>query len=601
MHDRLRVRVVPWLLALLLPVAALHAADKSPEEWFDEGLGYVGENKLPEAEAALTEAVKADPRYKEAWQALAEVLEMAGKTARAKLCRQQADQAPAVRDGDPPALNPAQRIALIDRGGAAPPAPAQPATPAQPTTPARPAAPQPTATAGLQPLPTLTTKGADGKPKPFAVLSKEGRAQFCDLTCTPDGTLHAIYTDRPSTSNFPYLYHRSSRDGGVTWSEPSNLSDDESGRMAAYCTLGHDAAGRVYAFWKYLDPNEILYGPGGYDGGVLVMRCWQAGTWLPRLALNQPTEPIFAWYTSPDAAGRLHLVYSQCPADATKALGIASGNYANRVASRVLDGANIGPINLVIEPEAVLTQQQVQAARAAGRPVDYDKTRPRSDGLINLRGLIGGDGKPLFIAEHPGGVDQYGNINTGRRIVLWDGTMLRPLYEYEKYQTYATWQNPPALLLDAAGQRHMLRSPEKAALPAVRDYPLFGFTPAEPASILACQQGSGRITSFQPRSLPGGRMVVTIGKTESGTDYYNDHNLYISFSDGGGQWTPPLCVTDNELRAELAAGNTVETARAGHHPRYAAVAIDGTGHPCVLMTANEAQSWRPCNVVFLRL
>ncbi|MCZ7599337.1 MAG: glycoside hydrolase [Gammaproteobacteria bacterium] len=145
----------------------------------------------------------------------------------------------------------------------------------------------------------MTTKGADGKPKPSRCCRKRGRAQFCDLTCTPDGTLHAIYTDRPSTSNFPYLYHRSSRDGGVTWSEPSNLSDDESGRMAAYCTLGHDAAGRVYAFWKYLDPNEILYGPGGYDGGVLVMRCWQAGTWLPRLALNQPTEPIFAWYTLP--------------------------------------------------------------------------------------------------------------------------------------------------------------------------------------------------------------------------------------------------------------------------------------------------------------
>ncbi|MCZ7599336.1 MAG: hypothetical protein M5U09_18745 [Gammaproteobacteria bacterium] len=70
--------------------------------------------------------------------------------------------------------------------------------------------------------------------------------------------------------------------------------------------------------------------------------------------------------------------------------------------------------------------------------------------------------------------------------------MLRPLYEYEKYQTYATWQNPPALLLDAAGQRHMLRSPEKAALPAVRTIPcLVSPRPNRPASWPASKAAAG--------------------------------------------------------------------------------------------------------------
>jgi len=528
-----RVLGCPWWIALLLlgPWCGT-AADKSPEEWFDDGLGYVGQQKFAEAEAALTEAVKADPRYKEAWQALAEVLELRGKTARAALCRQQAEAAPATREGDPPALTPAQRIALIDRGGGAPPATA---TPPQPAQPAATADPQPVATAALKPLPALSAKGGDGKPKPMVTLSKHGKAVYCDLACAPDGTLHAIFTDRPETSDNPFVYHRMSKDGGKSWSEPINLSDDESGRQASYCALAVDGAGRVYAFWKYIGVNEILDGPGGYKDGVLAMRCWQGGPWSPRVALNLPNEPISSWYTTLDTAGRIHLVYSQTPADSMESLRYTSYDLCNRVAERVLDGANAGPVNLIIEPDPLPTKAQQEAAQQAGRPIQYAELTPKKNGLSSLRGLLGADGRPLFVAEHPGGTDVYGNINTGRRIVLWDGAALRPLYEYEKYKTYLTYENPPTLLVDPSGQRHLIRMPEKSELPCVRDYPLMGITPTDPLTLLACQKGTGKITSFQARNLPGNRMVVMAAMTELGGDAPLDHELYVMFSDGGGQ------------------------------------------------------------------
>jgi len=594
MRVRARVRVSPWLVALLCLSWAALAQDKSPEEWFDDGLGYVGQQKFADAEAALTAAVKADPRYKEAWQALAEVLELQGKTARAELCRQQAEAAPATRDGNPPPLTPAQRIALIDRGGGTPPAPgqpAQPAPPAQPAAPAQPAPPQPAATVPLKPLPALTTKGGDGKTKPMVTLSQHGKAVYCDIACTPDGTLHAIFTDRPETSDHPYLYYRMSQDAGKTWSAPVNLSDDESGRQTSYCNLAVDGAGRLYAFWKYIGVNEILDGPGGYKDGVLTMRCWQGGQWSPQVTLNLPNEPISSWYTTVDAAGRVHLVYSQTPADSMEAMRFTSYDYCNRVAERVLDGANIGPVSLLIEPPPLPTKAQLDAAQQAGRPIPLSDQSPKKNGLSSLRGMLGTDGRPVFVAEHPGGVDQYGYINTGRRIVLWDGAALRPLYEYEKYATYLTYENPPTLLIDPTGQRHLIRSPEKSELPCIRDYPLMGITPTEPLTLLACQKGSGKITSFQARNLPGNRMVVMAAMTEQGGDAPLDHELYVMFSDGGGQWTKPFCATDNVSRLKETtgggAGGMRTNSRTTYGPQYAAMTIDNAGRPCILLVSKE--------------
>jgi tetratricopeptide (TPR) repeat protein len=56
---------------------AAHAGDET--DIYDNGIGLMGRKKYAEAEAEFRKSIKADPRYKEAWEALTDALRAEGK------------------------------------------------------------------------------------------------------------------------------------------------------------------------------------------------------------------------------------------------------------------------------------------------------------------------------------------------------------------------------------------------------------------------------------------------------------------------------------------------------------------------------------------
>ena len=68
-----------------------------------------------------------------------------------------------------------------------------------------------------------------------------------------DGTLHVAFVEEQATSPFNYfVYYRSSKDGGTTWSPPTNLSEAMPGFNVGTCRLvldGKDRPGREGKPW----------------------------------------------------------------------------------------------------------------------------------------------------------------------------------------------------------------------------------------------------------------------------------------------------------------------------------------------------------------
>ncbi len=432
----------------------------------------------------------------------------------------------------------------------------------------------------------LTLAAAAAGPAPVK-LTQYDRAGSCDLAVGPDGTLHAVFTDRPEHGKPLYLYYRASRDGGRTWGDAVTLSDDESGNDAGHARLFLDSKGRLYAAWKYVAKNSLLDGPGGHAPGRLVYRCLAGGAWSKRVLLGDDKVPRFSWFAAVAPDGQAHLVWSQMAKDAAAAVAWGTSDYADLVRQATLDGPAVARVKDLIVPRPLVTAQEQQRLRALGKYPKYEDTRPRQDGLINLRGHVAADGTVHFVAEHPGIKDGPSANQTGRRIVLWDGARLVPVYAFDKYRSYNTFNDPPALLVDAAGKRHLLRAPEKAEKPCVRDYPVNGGELGDPVDVVRPKSGPGAVLNWQAHQLPGGRMAVTVALSQKGGYNPDDAELYVSYSDGDGKWSEPASLTPR------AAGNgkTGPNGRQGnpvtvivqYQPRFAALAVGKDGRPCLLL------------------
>lgn len=420
-------------------------------------------------------------------------------------------------------------------------------------------------------------------------LSQYDRAEFCDLALGPDGALHAVFTEQPALDKPKYLYHRTSTDNGKTWSAANNLSDDESGNDASYGRVIVDGSGRLYAVWKYVRKGALLDGPGGIAPGILVFRSLAGGTWSKRVALGDAKIPIFSWFGAVGPDGAAHLVWSQLTKDTPSTYFVAS--CANLVRDAVLDGPATKSIKDLTTPKPILSDEQVKQLRAANKPVKYEDTKPTETGLINLRGFVDAQGITRFVAEHPGIKDGPSSQQTGKQIVVWDGTKLTSVYAFEKYQTYNNFNNPPALLPDAAGKPHLLRAPEKSEKPCVRDYPVESDGLGEFTNVILPKSGPGKLANWQVHALPGGKMVVTAALSEKGGYDPDDLDLYVSFFDGKDKWSEPQRVTSNQSKQsgfskETVAGNTIGALKS-HKPKFASVVLASDGKPCLLMVDNE--------------
>lgn len=392
--------------------------------------------------------------------------------------------------------------------------------------------------------------GQDGLVK----LSQFGGSLYCSIAQSPDGTLHAIYTDRANPTRVMFLYYRASKDGGTTWTEPKTLSDDESGLSTYYCRVAVDGKGRVYAIWKYLTAaSDTLDGPGSAACGILAFRCLDGGTWSKTVRLSTKKVPSTSFFAANGPGGAVNLVWACGNPDVDwEPKGGVGCQSANMIQQAVLDGGGTPTPKALIAPKPLPTKEQIDAAHAAGQDIPYQDQYPKADGLWNLRGYVDKSGVAHFVGEHYSIRDANGN-SSKEFFVEWDGTQLHKLFEVD---SGIDFNNPPTLLLDANGKEHLIRRPEHTEKQVVRDHLVENGELGDHTDVVAPEQATGSIVDWQASQLPGGRMAVTCALSQKGGWGPDDVELYVSTSTGDGKWTTPINITNNAARAAFMSKQT---------------------------------------------
>lgn len=174
----------------------------------------------------------------------------------------------------------------------------------------------------------IVTKGSDGV---HGVMKKDGTpinglklSQHDQLVLNPniavtaDGAIHVAFIERQVVSPYTlFVYHRKSSDGGKTWSEAKNLSEEMVNCAVGYCNLLVDGQDRVYVIWR---AGLGTYLPVSEGQNVnLVYRVLDHGKWSKIIAINAPgsastqnNASIFS-FASTDAAGHVQVVWNACP------------------------------------------------------------------------------------------------------------------------------------------------------------------------------------------------------------------------------------------------------------------------------------------------
>jgi hypothetical protein len=442
---------------------------------------------------------------------------------------------------------------------------------------------------GRSPADAADTGTPAAGPDQMVKLSKSGHATYTEVLVATDGTIHSVYTERPDYGKPEYVYHRASKDNGKTWSEPKNLSDDESGNSASYVRLVQDGQGRIYCVWKYIGANELLDGPGGNAAGKLVYRCLEGSTWSNRKALGDDKVPAYSWFVSVDPKGTAHIIWSQMAKDGWEVQRWGAGNYANLIRQVALNGSAPGEVKDIIAPKPLLTKEEQEAMKKAGNYPQYEDTVPRKDGLINLRGYVDAGGTAHFVGEDQGIKDGPSDQQTGNRIRHWDGKKFSTLYSYEKYQTYNNFNNPPVLALDASGKEWLIRAPEKAEKASVRAYPVADGELGDFVTIIEPKSGPGEVSNWQVATFPGGQLLLTVAFSEKASYSLDDLELFMSRFDGKGNWSAPQQLTNNSGKQTSSHKETVGLNSVGtstsYKTKFTAAAASKDGSP-VLTTVN---------------
>ena len=428
------------------------------------------------------------------------------------------------------------------------------------------------------------TPASGDTPSEMVKLSTFGLAQYCSIATGLDGTIHALFTDSRKYGSPHYVYYRASADGGATWSDAKNLSDDESGLGTSWCQIKVDAAGRAYAIWKYVDENTALDGPGGNSGGVVAFRCLDGGTWSRTQRFGDDHHEAVAWCAMNAPDGKVRVLYTQLQADIVdhdrKTSGNISGNVANDLAMLTLDGANPATRTPILTAKPLPTPAEIQARHEAGKDFTYEASHIQRDGLWNLRGYVAEDGRPHFIAER-----YQASSSEPKTIVRYDGQKLATFYEYKNSSMGNTFSEPPAFFRAADGKEHFVRKPEASESEVIRDYVVDNGTPGDPTDVIANPSDKTKIFHWQANALADGRIAAFAALSPKGM-YDDADDLYVAIGDGRGKWGAPLNVTDNDARAKSFAKAAVSQS-SSYQPESAEAASLKGGDVGVIMVNTD--------------
>ena len=424
----------------------------------------------------------------------------------------------------------------------------------------------------------------DGKPIDGLKLSQHDSEIFTpNIAVATDGTIHIAFVEQHKTIFTHAVYHRSSSDGGKSWTEAKNLSEALPNWKSGYCSLLIDGQNRVYVIWRtgvteISPPSEDPH--AGYYCN-LVYRVLENGKWSKVVNIHPPAsnekQDIGALqsFTCVDAAGKAQVFWNVNPdhlhpelmAGTTYKQHVA-GIYPGLLLQATLDGASAGKPR-----EAYMTPVTIDP-----KDREYGKS---CDGFGVMSGYADAAGRPHFLAN----VNFY-NANSEHPIFK--------LYEdgknFQGIETpgsgFETWQFPPILLVDAKNRRHVISMFLAGEHPHVRDT-LLG-SDDEPQVIRASVGIKGKVNGMEAYQGPGGRMVAIMQMNDSGDVGEGDNFVSISTGD---TWSAPINITNNAARKSFASRQTSAHSNMAiaktYHPGSSSAAFDKDGHLLLLMINNE--------------
>jgi hypothetical protein len=574
------------------------------------GNALLGAQRYPEAEAAFRKGVVADPDDTKALQGLVTALDKQGKYTEeatvaehmANVFMKQANQAAPAPAAAAPTQAPANgdnaaQIAELKRELAALQGATGAANVAHDAAPVHVvAAAMPANPVAIVPLDqsAIVTKVADGE---LGVSQKDGTPvegfklsqhdmliASPSIAVAPDGTIHVAFLEEHNTTYVNAIYHRSSSDGGKTWTDAKNLTEDMPEMKVGRCQVLADAGNRVYVIWRAAIPASFDVSPDlGGSPCCLWFRELEGGKWSRAKSISetgggdpQYSDAAYSFFAVVDAAGHAQVVWNAMPdhwhPELVTRYGHSNGVGPGLVLQSTLDGANASIPREVFLP--VVTPGTVQ-------------TPPSCDGLDTLTGYVDSASSAHFISlatmpmyglpQHKAHYELIEDGKAGASIVL------PPL-------SFHATKDIPTLLVDATGKRHMIAMFLAGEHPNFRDY-LIG-SDEDPTVILAAKGLNGIVEGFQAYQGPGGHMVV-IMQTKTG-DISDLGDTWVSMSDGTG-WSKPICVTNNAARRLWATTNTGQIGSVSHgtayHPGVGAAAFDREGHLILALVNGEVGSF----------
>jgi hypothetical protein len=457
---------------------------------------------------------------------------------------------------------------------------------------------QATSNIPLRPLEqsSLVIKAADGS---YVVAQKNGgpvdgiklsqhdtRIGSPSVAVGTDGTIHVAFVEQHRTTLANAVYYRGSSDGGKTWTDAKNLSEDMVGFDVGLCYVVVDARNRVYVIWRAAVAAgwQVTVDPAGVASN-LWYRELDGAKWSKPIPVYEPvTEQAqrtqqsgaFSYFAAVDAAGQAQVIWNTNP-DFWHPELLTYNSHSNGVGKGLvfqvtLDGTSVG------KPRAIFLP--VLGGLGLG-----NRSTPSCDDLDTLNGYFDSTGAAHFVASvsglpysvnpHPPVYDLIENGKAGQSVNL------PPL-------SFHAARDIPTLLVDAKGKQHLIALFIGGEHPNIRDYPLG--TDDDATVIRAAVGLNGAIAGFQAYQGPGGRMAVIMQMNDTG-DRYSGNDSWVSISTGDGKWSVPVNVTNNSGRktfhnTQTSSQSNIATLTSCV-PGPAAAAFDRDGHLILVMVKGE--------------